>query len=99
MIFARGWATRFAILVCLSVVTRASDRSCLPSGDQVPINKLLSEGGPGVTVNLCAGSVHHLTAPIVLTAEHQTITTEGEPLDHLRAELVVTGEDQAVAIQ
>jgi hypothetical protein len=94
-----SWAALIVTLVQLAMAESVVRTECLMSGDQQPINRLLREGGVGTTVRLCKGSAHHLTEPIVFTAERQTIETEGHPLDHLRAELIVTGVDQAVAIK
>lgn len=72
---------------------------CLPSGSEVEINNALRRGGAHTTVTLCPGSVHNLEEPIKFTAPSQTLTTEGDRKDHLRALLIVRGEDQATAIK
>lgn len=99
MLRSASWAAILVTSLRLVVSSVAAQTGCLLSGDQEPINALLLEGGAGATINLCQGSAHYLTAPIIFTAERQTIETEGHPLDHLRAELIVTGDEQAVAIK
>ena len=56
-------------------------------------------GGKSTTVTLCPGSTHRLKSPIVFTAPHQSLATEGNPLGRERALIIVEGEDQAVAIK
>lgn len=77
----------------------ASTPPCLASGSESEINNALRIGGAHTTVVLCPGSVHRLQHPIQFTAPYQTLTTEGDRRDYLRALLIVDGEDQATAIQ
>lgn len=88
---------------------------CIPSGNEVPINKALQQreqlssseltvaGGRGAVVELCPGSVHRLQEPIRFTAPRQTLTTSlvnGEEVEaHSRAMIIVEGEEQATAIK
>lgn len=58
-----------------------------------------SSGDKSVTVSLCAGSVHRLKTPIVFTAHHQTLTTEGNSTGRDRALIIVEGSDQSIAIR
>lgn len=99
-----------AFLFLFALLAPAWAAACLESGDETAINALfergelpllawLTAGGRGTTVALCPGSVHRLQAPIVFTAPGQTLTTLGQPEDHDRALLLVTGETQSVAVR
>ena len=59
--------------------------SCLASGDQETINAMLH--GPGSMVWLCQGAVFALTAPVVINADRQQISTIGLPTGDRRAVL------------
>ncbi|WWC62592.1 uncharacterized protein I303_105189 [Kwoniella dejecticola CBS 10117] len=74
-------------------------RSCIPSGNEEPINAAFKKGGVGTTVTLCSGSVHRLNSSILFTAEKQTLTTENDEKGLDRALLIVEGADQAAAIR
>jgi hypothetical protein len=65
----------------------ATSQTCLSSGDQVLINARLRAGGSGGVIVLCQGAVFELTGPIVISADHQQIYTEGFPTDERRAVL------------
>ncbi|WWC88573.1 uncharacterized protein L201_003485 [Kwoniella dendrophila CBS 6074] len=73
--------------------------TCIPSGNEEPINDAFKKGGYGTTVTLCAGSVHRLNSSILFTAEKQTITTENNEKGRDRAMLIVEGIDQSAAIR
>ena len=50
---------------------------CLEFGDQNTINARLQ--GPGAVAMLCPGAVFELGAPVIITADHQQIYTDGFP--------------------
>ncbi|WWC96110.1 hypothetical protein V866_002977 [Kwoniella sp. B9012] len=93
-------------LFLLSLLSSAQDvqrpqttKTCIPSGNEVPINAAFSRGGAGTTVTLCSGSVHRLNSSILFTAEKQTLTTENDEKGLNRATLIVEGPDQSAAIR
>lgn len=65
-------------------------------------DKLCGLGGEGTVVSLCAGSVHRMMEPIVMTARGQVLETEGGGGGEDgwgRALLRVEGEEQSMAIK
>ena len=74
----------------------ATVEPCLGSGDQSTINARLQ--GAGAVANLCPGAVFELSAPVMITADHQEIYTEGLPTDDTRAILRIVSPDLATAV-
>lgn len=76
---------------------------CIKSADQVKLNKLLSDGGPGTRIQLCQGQTYPITGPIFFTAKDQEISTEGYPQDDAQKARIVladsAGSDIATAVQ
>lgn len=70
---------------------------CIPSGDQDSINHELT--GAFAKAVLCQGAVFNLTAPIIFTAPHQGIFTEGKPEDGKKARLQVVDPSVSVAVR
>lgn len=95
----RSLIKALALCVLVGDLASAATSKCLPSGTDVEINDALRKGGAHTTVSLCPGSVHNLYNPIKFVAASQTLTTEGDRKDHLRALLIVRGENQATAIK
>lgn len=84
-------------LVPLRAAAADQPPPCLPSGTGADIQAGLV--GPGAQVRLCPGSVFELRAPVVATADGQSITTAGDPTGGDRARLVVDDPDLSVALQ
>lgn len=60
------------------------------------MNVLLNSSGPGYILSLCQGQEYYITAPLIMSAEGQEISTIGYPIEEedgtdLRATLVVNG--------
>lgn len=70
--------------------------TCIPSGDQRDINRVLTQQG-SVAV-LCQNATFNLTAPVVITANGQQIYTEGLPTDDRRALLKIASPAVVTAV-
>jgi hypothetical protein len=76
----------------------ATSQTCLSSGSQDDINARLRLGGSGSVIVLCQGAVFELTGPIVISADHQQIYTEGFPTDERRAVLRIVSAEVTTAV-
>jgi hypothetical protein len=86
----------FILLCNTPSLPKAAAATCIPSGDGTAIRAALV--GPGAHAVLCRHAVFEITAPIVLGADGQEISTEGLPDDTSRALIRVVGADLATAI-
>ncbi|WVQ96238.1 hypothetical protein IAU59_003342 [Kwoniella sp. CBS 9459] len=63
------------------------------------LQKLLTDGGAGYTLQLCAGMVYELQDSLNYTAANQEISTEGYPTDESRATLVMVGFNKTTSVR
>lgn len=62
------------------------------------ISAMFYQGGAGYKVSLCPSTTYELDDTITLWHQDQELSTAGYPVDDTRATLLVTGQDQAVAV-
>ncbi|KAG7553539.1 hypothetical protein FFLO_03046 [Filobasidium floriforme] len=81
----------YSILCSILAATVVRSACVDNSTDTAGLQKLLTEGGEGYTLSLCAGQVYSITQSLNFTNTSQEISTEGYPTDSTRAMLVVSG--------
>ncbi|GHJ83770.1 hypothetical protein NliqN6_0172 [Naganishia liquefaciens] len=92
----------FPLVRALEILGTQETADCVPSGKATEriINERFRAGGQGTVVKLCAGSVHRMQEPVVMTAKGQVLETEGGGGEGWgRALLVVEGEEQSMAVK
>lgn len=81
---------------CLQYADQSRINKLLSDGTSPAFPFILSSytddaaGGPETRIELCQGQTYDITSPIIFTAKHQEISTEGYPTeDRLKARIVL----------
>ena len=80
----------------IQLLSSKRTKQCLPSGTQDDINQALD--GPHASAVLCQNATFNLTGPIIFTASHQRVFTQGKPTRGERATLRITDPSVSVAV-
>ncbi|WWC62702.1 uncharacterized protein I303_105299 [Kwoniella dejecticola CBS 10117] len=88
-----------ASIIASAILTISASAACTPSSvDTAGLQKLITDGGAGYTLQLCASQVYELSEQLNYTAANQEISTEGYPTDDTRATLKMVGFNKTTSV-
>ncbi|WWC70872.1 uncharacterized protein I206_104824 [Kwoniella pini CBS 10737] len=88
-----------ASILTSAILAITASAACTPNTvDTAGLQKLITDGGAGYTLQLCSSQIYELSEQLNYTAANQEISTEGYPTDDTRATLKMVGFNKTTSV-